>query len=121
MISKEPTAIDDPAQKQYTFSTLTRNRSRKLSLAANYPNENELGARCNGLDEICVQCIEIIEFLAKEHSKLREDNMIFNNGSIFVNQVLSQKLIKQMEDPLFVVGEIVPEWCFVVPTCAPNM
>ena len=121
LISKEPTAIDDPAQKQYTFSTLTRNRSRKLSLAANYPNENELGARCNGLDEICVQCIEIIEFLAKEHSKLREDNMVFNNGSIFVNQVLSQKLIKQTEDPLFVVGEIVPEWCFVVPTCAPNM
>jgi len=116
-------AKDDPTQEQYLWSNTTCNRSRKLSYTTSYPDIDELGSRCDGLDEICIQCIEIIEFLARVNTKLIKDKQYdtSNSGSIFANQGLSQKLIKQIEDPLFVVGGIAPEWCLVVPAFAPNI
>ena len=114
---------DDPTQKQYLWSNATCSRSRKLSHTTNYSDCDELGSRCDGLDEICIQCIEVIELLARVNSRLPKDKQYdtSTSGSIFVNQTLSQKLTKQSEDPLFVVGGIAPEWCLAVPAFAPNM
>ena len=64
--------------------------------------------------------MEIIEFLARVDAKSPRDNKN-GTGSIFVNQELSQKLTKQTEDPLLVVGGTVPERCFAIPTLTPNM
>merc|ERR1712238_216269 len=88
--------------QQYLWSNTTCNRSRKLPYTTSYPDIDELGSRCDGLDEICIQCIEIIEFLARVNTKLIKDKQYdtSNSGSIFANQGLSQKLIKQIEDPL---------------------
>ncbi|OEU17094.1 hypothetical protein FRACYDRAFT_237502 [Fragilariopsis cylindrus CCMP1102] len=114
---------DDPTQKQYLWSNATCSRSRKLSHTTNYSDCDELGSRCDGLDEICIQCIEVIELLARVNSRLPKNKRYdtSTSGSIFVNQTLSQKLTKQSEDPLFVVGGIAPEWCLAVPAFAPNI
>ncbi len=97
----------------------TGDHSLKLTHTANLFDYDETGTRCSGLDEICVQCIEILEFLARVNTRFVIDKK--ENASIFVNEDLSQKLTKQTEDPLFVVGGIIPEWCLSVPALTPNM
>jgi len=83
-------------------------------------SDNGDGPKYEGFDEICVQCMEIIEFLARVDNKCFKKNKD-GGGSAFVNQELSQKLIKQTEDPLFVVGGTVPKWCLAIPTMTPNI
>jgi hypothetical protein len=66
--------------------------------------------------------LEIIELIAEVKSKMSGSTK--DDGkyrSIFVNEMLSEKLSKQLENPLCVVGGAVPEWCFAIPSFAPNM
>ena len=63
--------------------------------------------------------MEILEFLARLNASfvvVKKDN-----GSVFVNQTLSEKLMKQTEDPLFLAGGVMPEWCLTIPSLTPNM
>jgi len=98
----------------------TDDQTCKLTHIASLSDYDELGSKCEGFDEICVQCMEIIEFLARVNAKSLR-GVKNDTGSVFVNQELSQKLSKQTEDPLFVVGRTVPEWCFTIPTLTPNI
>ena len=109
----------DSMQKSYLWSDM--NRSRKLKHTANYSNfDEEFGSRCEGLDEICIQCMEIIEFLARVNMRLSKDKRA-SGESVFVNPGLSYKLAKQTEDPLFVAGGMIPQWCLSIPAFTPNM
>jgi hypothetical protein len=94
-------------------------QSIKLTDTPNFLDSDELGPRCADLDEICIQCMEILEFLARVNTRFAIDKN--ENGFVFVNEDLSQKLSKQTEDPLFVVGGIIPDWCLSIPAFTPNM
>lgn len=102
----------------------TENRSRKSVYPSTDSDDGYTDTRLTfqGLDEICVQCLEIIELIAEVKSKMSGSTK--DDGkyrSIFVNEMLSEKLSKQLENPLCVVGGAVPEWCFAIPSFAPNM
>ena len=107
---------DDPIHKKIWAND---DQSLNLTHTANCYDYDELGTRCAGLDEICIQCIEILEFLARVNARFVIDKK--ENASVFVNEDLSQKLTKLTEDPLFIVGGIIPEWCLSIPALTPNM
>jgi hypothetical protein len=99
------------------------NRSRKLTHLTSYSSEDEGTYRglCDGLDEICVQCLEIIRLLSEVSDNPAEPkDKKASSPTIFQNAVLSRKLVEQLEDPLVVVGGAVPEWCFAAPSFAPR-
>jgi hypothetical protein len=97
------------------------NRSRKLTHLTSYSSDDEGTYRglCEGLDEICVQCLEIIRLLSEvsDNPSEPQDKKL---STIFENAGLSKKLTEQLEDPLVVVGGAVPEWCFVASSFAPR-
>jgi hypothetical protein len=99
-------------------------RSRKLSDSALYSDEEDAKdpMLSEGLDEICMQCLEIIEYMAEVDkgfgSSKRNDE---KNVSVFVNERLSQKLTDQLESPLIVVGGAVPAWCVELPSFSPHV
>jgi hypothetical protein len=99
------------------------NRSRKLTHLTSYSSDDERTHRglCDGLDEICVQCLEIIRLLSEVSDNPSEPkDKKGSSPTIFENAGLSKKLTEQLEDPLVVVGGAVPEWCFVAPSFAPR-
>jgi hypothetical protein len=119
------TAIDmDTSTDQLTTLLDTSNRSRKLSDSAIFSDDEDVGASltCEGLDEICIQCLEIIQYLAEVDNILdgrqRKDD---KRESVFVSQGLSQKLRDQLENPLLVVGKAIPSWCVTLPTFTPQI
>jgi hypothetical protein len=95
-----------------------------LSDSAIFSDDEDVGASltCEGLDEICIQCLEIIQYLAEVDSILdgrqRKDD---KRESVFVSQGLSQKLRDQLENPLLVVGKAIPSWCVTLPTFTPQI
>jgi len=127
----EPTSFNTPLAAHDIIPSDQNNslidqssRSRKLSDTGSYSDDDDIGVRlsCEGLDEICVQCLEIIEYLAEVDGRLeggRKKND--DSDSIFVNKGLSQKLTEQLESPLFVVGKAIPEWCLVLPSFCPHL
>lgn len=99
------------------------NRSRKLTHLTSYSSDDEGTYRglCDGLDEICVQCLEIIRLLSEVSDNPAEPkDKKGSSTTIFENAGLSKKLTEQLEDPLVVVGGAIPEWCFVAPSFAPR-
>jgi hypothetical protein len=99
-------------------------RSRKLSDSAVYTDEEDAKDPnlSDGLDEICMQCLEIFEYMAEVEQgygtcKKNDEK----NVSVFVNQRLSQKLTDQLESPLVVVGGAVPAWCVELPSFSPHI
>jgi hypothetical protein len=99
-------------------------RSRKLSDSAMYSDEEDAKEPnlSDGLDEICIQCLEIIEYIAEVdkgygNSKRNDEKSV----SVFVNQRLSQKLTDQLESPLIVIGGAVPAWCVELPSFSPHV
>ena len=102
-------------KKLWSHEKLSQKSTHKVNLL----NFDEVGSRCPGFDEICIQCIEIIEFLARINTRFVISKK--ENNSIFVNEDLSLKLTKQTEDPLFVVGGVIPDWCLSIPALTPNM
>ncbi|KAG7373198.1 HECT-domain ubiquitin-transferase [Nitzschia inconspicua] len=99
-------------------------RSRKLSDSAVYSDEEEaeMPLSGDGLDEICIQCLEIIEFMAEVDNRQGMDKKNDDKTpDIFVNQRLSQKLTEQLDNPLIVVGGAVPAWCLELPSFSPRV
>ena len=99
-------------------------RSRKLRHITTYLSEEEGQYRglCDGLDEICVQCMELIGILsegAEVASEPKDKHALA--PSIFETAALSKKLLQQLEDPLMVVGGALPEWCIAAPSFAPRV
>jgi hypothetical protein len=99
------------------------NRSRKLSLS-NLRNEDDApysDGLCDGLDDICTQCMDIIGLLAEcaEDGGSKEGQILIK--SVFESTELTQKLIEQLDDPLAVVGGALPDWCTVAPSYAPRI
>ncbi|KAL3925346.1 MAG: hypothetical protein SGILL_000474 [Bacillariaceae sp.] len=96
-----------------------QNRSRKLSdsqLASSSDDEfTGILSSCDGLDEVCIQCLEIFECLAGSQ---KEKDASF---APFVNQALSQKLREQLENPLIVAGGACPSWCVALPSFSPHV
>ena len=107
---------DEPIQRKLWA---TEDHSLMLAHTAKLFDFDEIGSKCPGLDEICIQCMEILEFLARVNTRFVIDKK--ENGSIFVNEDLSQKLTKLTESPLLIVGGIIPEWCLSTPALTPNM
>lgn len=102
----------------------TENRSRKLVPPVTDSDDENANTRLSveGFDEICVQCVEILELLAEVKTKMSGWTKEGDNSlSVFVNEELSQKLSSQLENPLCVVGGVAPEWCFSVPSYAPHV
>ena len=101
------------------------NRSRKLcssSATADDSNNNIVIALCEGVDEICLQCMECVNMIsecADDRSSLDENDGPKLPG--FANSTLSRKLTEQLEDPVCVVGGALPDWCLAAPSFAPRL
>ena len=101
-------------------------RCRKLS-ASRAPKDEESNAAiltslCEGIDEICVQCMEVIGLI----SECAKDPATPSNREIlnlpgFTNQSLSSKLTSQLNQPMFCVGAVLPDWCLKAAAFAPHM
>lgn len=102
----------------------TSSRSRKLTHLTSYSSEEEGLGRglCDGLDEMCVQCMEVISLLADIANNSAESKVKSKTAkSVFESKILSKKLLEQLEDPLMVVGGGIPDWCFIAPSFAPRV
>jgi hypothetical protein len=106
-------------------AVVQQSRSRKLSdsQVTNFSDEEYSGIlqACDGLDEICIQCLEIVEFLAEVDSRRDSQKQESMDSTLFVNQGLSRKLTEQLENPLIVVGGAVPSWCLELPSFSPHV
>ena len=111
--------VNSNEKVKYKKIWATDDQNHNFMHMASFFDYGDLGSKCVGLDEICIQCMEILEFLARINTRFVIDKK--ENGSVFVNEDLSQKLTKQTEDPLFIVAGIIPEWCLSIPTLTPNM
>mmetsp|Transcript_107411 Transcript_107411/g.160678 ORF Transcript_107411/g.160678 Transcript_107411/m.160678 type:complete len:1394 (+) Transcript_107411:1-4182(+) len=77
---------------------------------------------CEGIDEICVQCMEIISLLASlDEGSSDPSNKKVAGESPFANGCLSRKLIEQLDDPLLVTGGLLSDWCFIAPCFSPKV
>jgi hypothetical protein len=77
---------------------------------------------CEGLDEISIQCMEVISLL----SEIVEDSSISIDKdqqikSAFANATLSKRLMEQLDDSVSVVGGTLPDWCTAAPSFAPRV
>jgi hypothetical protein len=98
-------------------------RCRKLSSRSlNGEEEYSPGGLCEGLDEVCLQCMEAIGLLsefAHDHPVQSERDVPVE--SLFANSTLSKKLNDQLDDALVVVGRALPEWCVLAPSFSPRV
>ena len=102
----------------------TTNRTGKSIHLSSHSSEDggTMGEFCDGLDEACVQCMEIVGLLADlAHRASEPKQKIRSTSTIFENKELSRKLMEQLEDPLTVVGGALPQWCFAAPSFAPRL
>lgn len=101
-------------------------RSRKFNHLTTYVASSDdisAGEICHGLDEICIQCMEIIGLFAglvEKETDLSETKKKKDEEPMFVNKALSKKLIEQLDDPLHVAGGLLPDWCFMAPCFSPQ-
>ena len=87
---------------------------------------SQCSTTCEGIDEICMQVLDVIESLAETQERMEgiprakhdDDEASFD---VFVNRLLSKKLMDQLENPLNVVGGSLPSWCHLLPSCAPKV
>jgi hypothetical protein len=121
--SPERRAPDPPAAGQESSpSWMAQNgRSRKLSLSP-FLNEDDRSYEglCDGLGEICVQCMEVLGLLS-EFSERPNISGGKSRVRSFENSGLSKKLVEELDDPLTVVGGALPEWCTLAPMFAPRL
>jgi hypothetical protein len=106
-------------------SWVETNRSRKFTHTSTCSTAVDDGCSrviCEGIDEICLQCMEIISLLASlvEGSSDASDKKVAGEAS-FANNLLSRKLIEQLDDPLLVAGGLIPDWCFIAPCFSPKV
>jgi len=98
-------------------------RTRQLSAQSPLCDEGDTtdDGLCEGLNDVCVQCMEVIDVLSEAggyNPTARDRN---SKVSAFANDALSKKLVSHLEDPLAVVGGVLPEWCTKAPSFAPRV
>jgi hypothetical protein len=110
--------------QSFSWSRRQESRSRKLSsqsLVNDDDDEIPVGL-CDGLDEISVQCMEVISLLSEivedSSTPIDKDQQI---KSAFANAMLSKKLTEQLDDSVSVVGGTLPDWCIASPSFAPRV
>ena len=101
-------------------------RCRKLSASHSLKDEEsskrDISILCEGIDEICVQCMEVIGVISDcaKDPATPSDREILNSPG-FANLSLSAKLIAQLNQAILCVGVALPDWCLVAPAIAPHM
>lgn len=100
---------------------IPNNRTRKVP-GSHFAGEDgqEYGGLCDGLDESCVQCMEVLGILS-EYAGDAKASGEKTGTSAFENVALSKKLADELDDPLTVVGGALPDWCVIAPTFAPAL
>ena len=110
--------MDKPENEDNSW--IGQNRSRKMNLSPSPSQDRRLGL-CDGLCEICVQCMEVLGLL----SELADNSSSVAGGGkrsrFFENEILSKSLEKELEDPLRVAGNALPDWCSIAPLFAPRI
>lgn len=98
------------------------NRSRKVSLLSPFFNDEDrrYHGLCEGLSDTCVQCMEVLGVIS-EFSERPSNSGVRTRSRLFENPVLSEKLVKELDDPLSVAGRALPEWCTIAPMFAPRL
>ena len=111
------------SQPDMSASWSVPSRSRKLSLS-NIRSEEDFQCSeglCNGLDDVCVQCMDIISLLAEYAEDRGSKETFLPAKRVFEAEELTRKLIEQLEDPLTVVGGALPDWSTAAPSYAPRI
>ena len=97
-------------------------RTRQLSGQSQLSDDvDTIGGLCDGLNDVCVQCMEVIDVLSAASGYNLSSRDRHSKGSAFANDALSKKLLSYLEDPLAVVGGVLPEWCIRAPSFAPRV
>lgn len=102
------------------------NRSRKASARSltidDVTDDDGITSLCDGVDEICVQCMEVISLISEcaEDPAPSSDREVLNFPG-FANPNLSAKLNEQLDQILSCVGAALPDWCLVAPSFAPRV
>lgn len=121
---KLPT-VDCVDSKMVDVASIRERRSRKASASLTMDGELErvgVSSLCDGIDEICVQCMEIIGLLsdcAEDPTSPIDRDVLDLPG--FANSNLSKKLSAQLDQILCCVGSALPDWCLVAPSFAPHV
>ena len=100
-----------------------QDRSRKLSArSVTSVDEEKQSSLCDGLDEICTQCMEVIRVIS-QHADDSTEGAESDRPELpgFANTRLSKKLTDQLDDPLCVVGGALPAWCSAAVEFAPRV
>lgn len=127
--SSETTATESkvPAvskSSQDSWSNEQMNRARKLQSlnSDDTGDEKIIHSLCDGIDETCVQCMEVIRIFsecADDRASVKDKDVLHLPG--FENPQLSKKLMEQLDDPVCVVGGALPRWCIEGPSFAPRV
>lgn len=100
-------------------------RLRKLSSRSLSNDEEETPvALCEGLDEVCIQCMEVITLLSDvvvNSATATGNDKSQDLVAAFANTALSKKLTMQLDDSIAVVGGALPAWCTAAPSFAPRL
>jgi hypothetical protein len=97
-------------------------RTRPLSAQASLCDDSDaISGLCDGLNYVCVQCMEVIDVLSEAGGYTPTARDRHSKSSAFANDDLSKKLVSHLEDPLAVVGGVLPEWCIKAPSFAPRV
>lgn len=97
-------------------------RIRQLSGQLPMPDDvDTMTGLCDGLNDVCVQCMEVIDILSESSGYNLSSKDQHSKASAFANDTLSKKLLSYLDDPLAVVGGILPEWCIKAPSFAPRI
>jgi len=115
-----------PDENELPLTSSVMNYSTSLdSVDSNIISREEpysIKSKCGGLDETCIQCLELLSVLAAQSNVVSDPNLkskVF--PGMYVSMALTNKLIEQLEDPLTVVGGALPDWCNTVPLYAPRV
>lgn len=119
-------ACDSVSAVNCSWPLRRENRSRKLNARSltsdDEADDDVVAVLCDGVDEICVQCMEVINLLSEcaEDPASPSDRDVLNLPG-FANSNLSKKLSEQLDDVLCGVGAALPEWCLKAPSFAPRV
>jgi hypothetical protein len=111
-----------PTEEGFGWTRNSESRSRKLS-SRSLGSEEEEGSfgLCEGLDEICVQCMEVVSVLSEFAGDSCTPRDRDRKCSVFSNGTLSRKLIDNLNDPISVVAGALPDWVITAPVFAPRV
>lgn len=124
---RKPTSIETFGKKDsnddMAWSSDRTTRSRKVSARSPSLEVEEITeVLCDGFDNICLQCMEVIGIMA-QHANDTSEATESDRPDIprFANTTLSRKLSNQLDDALCVVGGALPKWCTFGPAFSPRV